>query len=156
MNDMATASLHKQVVEIWDRDGSGVLAVQLPDLLALLPEETQHYTWTILRFEATARPGSSPSLRELEKQVSRSNGGVQFDWARLVSLAMSIDQLLDGTVVGQGSSVAISRQMSKEDLAARCDYILEVCDSTFGRIVTDSGLFLSRIRSRFHDVREPG
>ena len=86
-------------IEISDSD-DGVLTVELPDLLLALPEEAKHLWWSILDLEAIGDLGPGKNMLDFENEIKTSPHGLQMQWEQLISLANSLFQIINGTIVG--------------------------------------------------------
>jgi hypothetical protein len=157
------------VLKINDLTESGVLAIDLKNLIALILSEGQRLTWRAFPMaESMEIVGDLTPLGtnavEFEQRVDASESGVALRWDDLVTLAGCIDQTIWGMFLGCQDAAAFAgsgRWFLDDwhylDRAARGFYAsveigFQAVDSSYWFVYARDAAVRERIRSAFTNV----
>lgn len=105
------------------------LSIGLNDLLTLFNEKSQLY-WSILFVEAIGELRDT-NILEFEKMVSESKDGIQMGLHDLKVFASEIDQIINLLLIGNEKTENNIRYENDEDMYERCDFTIELVDSSY-------------------------
>jgi len=80
--------------------------------------------WRMIQFEGTSRADSSLNILQLEHALDVSPQGIDYTWLELISIARSVEQAIDLTIV-------------LLDEVSRCVFVLEARDGTYWRVLCE-------------------
>jgi hypothetical protein len=125
-------------------------AVNLRDLLAVLPRDKLARNWSIMELWAVAEDDSTDVL-SIEAGAASSPTGLQTTGAELLQLAQRLLQVIDAIVVAYDGAPPTR---SDPDLRESAEIVIEAIDSTLWRVYAKDVLVIDRLRHAFTDVRE--
>jgi hypothetical protein len=137
-----------ETIEIADQDPNGVLTVCLSDLLTLIGDVGPTLNWAILELEGVA---TLHDMLALEEEISSAHRGKQIEWKSLVELAVSLDEVLDATVVAFKSQ-SVPDFQNWQQLPLVCDVVIEAIDSSAWRVSAHDPALINRIAGAYHRV----
>jgi len=141
-----------EMIEIKDKNATGILAVELTHILDLLSPEGHNFSWVILDLEATGNLGDGKNILDLEQEIQQSPKGLLVSWDKLISLSRCFFQVINAVIVGCKDSTSVPRLQPGEDFYKSSEIVLEAIDSSLWRIyVRDDGV-LKRFQKTFRDV----
>jgi len=135
-------------IEISDSDPNGFVAVDLQDLLMVLPGEAKHLWWSILEFEATGDLGPSKNMLDFENQIKASPLGLQMQWDQLIGLANSIFQVINATIVGITAGNQFPGFVHSE-ITALSEIVIQMIDSSVWIVAAQDENVIRTIEKRF-------
>ncbi|MBD2079025.1 hypothetical protein [Leptolyngbya sp. FACHB-17] len=121
------------VIELSQTNSAGVLAIDLIDLLQVVPEAHHKLVWAILDLEAIGDISEvwEAGIVDLETQISSSP--IILNWQDLVKLANLFDQVINLTLVACLNAADIPA-VDFDMTNSACELAFELVDSTVWRI----------------------
>jgi hypothetical protein len=142
-----------EAIEIHDRTASGLLAVELRDLLPYFESQAQRLQLYLLEFDVVLKDSSSRHLADLQARIAHSQAGLRMGWSELSELANEIFDVQNIALAGCAAVDAPIRTSKFHSLCNSCSLVVECFDSSFWRVCSEDAKIVQGIRERFSDVR---
>ncbi|MEO9803164.1 MAG: hypothetical protein ABJF04_07960 [Reichenbachiella sp.] len=117
-----------QQIEIHGND-EDALSIDLGNILRCIANG-DIYNWSILLIEGIGKLQNMTML-EFEESVVKSSNGHILKWDELINLSMSLDQIVDLTLVADRNLVSLKKYDSDEEMYNNCDLTIELIDSSY-------------------------
>lgn len=139
-------------IEISDSTNN-VLVVSLGDLFEKIEPWGSCCQWHLLHLWAVGTLDNNRSMLDFESEISASESGLQFSWEELKELAKRFEQVIDGVFVGDEQPRPVRRQKRDLDLYREHDFVIEVFDSSYWRVVSRRPDALKHLEMAYKDIR---
>lgn len=139
-----------QKVEVSDLDETGVLALDLRDILRLIGPRPE-LEWYLLELEAMGRLTGGETILELEKRITESPTGIRMSWTQLSELADQLTQTINATLVAVKPNAALPTLPLKQQPGL--EIAIEAIDSTVWAISTNDQNLVGRFQKNFRKTR---
>ncbi len=123
---------------------NGVVSAELKDYSA-----GNSYYWSILFLEATGDLGEDRSMPLFEEEIKNNENGLILSWEELKSLANKFYQIIEITIIGCKDRSLLQRYKNYEEIYERCDFIIEMIDSSFWEIRSKDRSLIERLENRY-------
>jgi hypothetical protein len=142
-----------KVIEIRDRNQSGILTLELQDLLAFFNESGQSLIWSIQNLEAVGDPEKlKTDLLEIEEQAKKSPHGLILEWEDLLGLAQSLTDVWEVLIIACRNRELIPNLKHGIDRLDSCEIAIELFDSSYWRVCARDDAVIQRIADHCDDV----
>lgn len=136
-------------LEIYDTDSSGAL-VSLRNILRQLEPECTTLQWTILDLEAIGKPPLEVPMEEFEHRIRDAPGGWMLTYPEFLDLAKNLDQVINGTFVGDSPSrLPRLRSLTDRQLERDSEMMIEVVDSSVVIVGARDDRVIHRLQGTF-------
>lgn len=136
------------------RLGSNFLDVRLEDILSVITDIGEGYSWVMFEINASLNEWvEKPDYNDLDNWVNESSDGMELSWDELVKLAPIFHQIIDTIIVAykdENHKPIIGK--GTVALMETSEIVLELVDSTFWEIYTKDAKILDRFKKKFKDV----
>lgn len=130
----------------------GIVSVELSDIF----EEIQHgaqFHWSILFFYGTGQLQDGKSIPVFVEEIKKSERGLLLTWGALNSLASTLWDVEDITIIGCKDPQKIFRYVDDKDMYESCDIVIEMIDSSYWEIFSKDEGLIHRLTAKFKDVK---
>lgn len=152
-------------IRIQDLTESGVVAVELPDILKEV-QNGESFHWAILFLEAEADYlgknlyykavrdylGEDGSIADFEEKIRTSEKGFIINWNDLNALATKFYQVLDIMLIGCKDENFLHRYENDQERYETCDIVIDMIDSGYWEVFSKDEKFIDRLAAKFKDV----
>lgn len=128
-----------------------VVTVNLLDILTEV-KNGESFFWSILFLDATGDLGENISIPEFCKEIRISEKGFFISWKELYSLAGKFWQVIDITLLGCKNKSDLHRYKRDQEKYETCDFVIQMCDSSFWEIFSKDNAFIWRLASKFKEI----
>lgn len=115
-----------------------ILNVELLDILKLIPNG-ENYQWKILWINGVSKDCNKFDILSFEKKVKIN--GLKISFKELEKLSLKLQQLIEFVLIGKKNDID-KIDISNEDtfLKNKCDFFIELIDSSYWEITTNKFL----------------
>jgi hypothetical protein len=139
-----------QRIEIHDVDKSGVLALDLRDVLSLI-EPHPELRWYLLELEAVGQLREGESIVQLEERIADAPHGLELEWGELTSLAGQITQTINATLAGiRPDALRPTLPLKPYD---GLEIVVEAIDTTLWAISTNDSVVIQRLLATYEKTK---
>jgi hypothetical protein len=127
-----------------------LLSIKLTNILECI-DNGDEYKWSILWLDAIGDLKGKPIL-DLEKEIRDSENGLSIEWDDLVQLSREFDQVIEILIIGDKDASIIKRYDSDEEMHSKCQYTIELLDSSYWIVHSKNSDSLKGIRNNLQGV----
>ncbi len=132
-------------------NSSCVLSIDLKDVLSCI-DHGKKTIWGLMWLHVTANLNDGQSIVDLENEVNKSDNGMSIAWDELLTLSEQITQSIDLLIIGDKEISNIIRYADDEQMHNKCDYTIELIDSSYWIIYTNNDVFVQNLFNRLDGV----
>lgn len=131
----------------------GVVSISLNDILIEISDGNE-LQWAILYLDAKGRLGEGKSMVDYADDINDSKNGLIIKWSDLVNLSKKFLQIFDIVIIGSKNKVNLRRYTTDEKMYKSCYYVIEMCDSSYWKIVSYENDFINRLKNKYKLIEE--
>lgn len=125
-------------------DDNDVLSVRLEDILLYI-EDT--INWNLLWIKGVSVKGFD--MISFEEEINNSFEGYFINSSKLIKLSNNFIQLIEVALIGDEDVRSICKLKSDSEMKERCEYFIELVDSSHWEITSSNKGFLKKIKENF-------
>lgn len=126
-------------------DDSDILSVRLEDLLNCYDRNGDDIFWGLLWLDVVMRPATGYNVHKLEDEINNSDFGKEISLEKLLEFSSQISQAINILLVGDKDQKNIRKSQADELMYAKCEYVLELVDSSYWIVHSNNIAFLDNI-----------
>jgi hypothetical protein len=129
-------------------------AIELVQLLDLLPPQARSFTWSILELEGRAKGvfRDGRTMLELERAANESTAGLILTWEQLREYAQGLKEVISGTFVAYAAGTAIPPFQPGMDIYGPSELVIEAVDTNYWQLYARDEQLLRPIQDTFRRV----
>ncbi|PRD43774.1 hypothetical protein [Sphingobacterium haloxyli] len=126
-------------------DDSDILSVRLEHLLNCYDRSEGDVSWGLLWLDVVMRPEVGYNILELEGEINNSDFGKKISLEKLLEFSSQISQAINILVLGDKDPKNIKRFETDDLMYAKCEYVIELVDSSYWIVHSNNSVFLNNI-----------
>lgn len=142
------------IIEIHDKDGRGVLAIDLRDILQCLSGEAHIWRWGVVEFECTGNVGKYGDENDINERIKSGGGVWTLSWKELNEFATAIFQTYNSVFVACKSSTDLAQYAQDRD-DSLAELVIENVDAGFWEVRSQAEHHLQAMEAHFRVTKRP-
>lgn len=132
-----------------------ILSVKLHDILMEI-DRIDIRIWKLLWIEAVSSQmitlrlnNTEMYMSELEEVVNNSKDGILISPDELLKMSTLFDDLIEIVIIGDKDEFTVQKKGNDDEIKSRCEYFIELVDSSYWEITTKDNKFVSNLKRNF-------